>query len=98
MERQHEAHHGSGRLRHETAETDRHVRLIERVFLILEETPAVYPEWRRLVINYSVAGVQAHNARIVAVMNIHGITHVLTLNGVDFARYAVITCVVPDQV
>lgn len=25
-------------------ETDRRVRLIERIFAILEETPAVYPE------------------------------------------------------
>jgi predicted nucleic acid-binding protein len=81
-----------------TAETDRRVRLIKRVFKILEETPSVYPEWRRLVVQYSVAGVQVHDARIVAVMNVHGITHVLTLNGVDFSRYARIMCVTPDQV
>lgn len=81
-----------------TAETDRRVRLIERVFTILDETPAVYPEWRRLVVGHSVMGVQVHDARIVAVMNVHGVTHLLTLNGVDFARYAGITCVPPDQV
>lgn len=80
------------------AETDRRVRLIERVFTVLEETPAVYPEWRRLVVQYSVAGVQVHDTRIVAVMNVHGITHVLTLNGADFSRYAGITFVAPDQV
>lgn len=81
-----------------TAETDRRVRLIERVFTILEETPAVYPEWRRLVVQHSVAGVQVHDAKIVAVMNVHGITHVLTLNSADFSRYAGITCLAPDQV
>jgi predicted nucleic acid-binding protein len=81
-----------------TAETDRRVRLIERVFTVLEETPAVYPEWRRLVVVNSVIGVQVHDARIVAVMNVHGITHVLTLNGADFSRYAGITCLAPDQV
>lgn len=80
------------------AETDRRVRLIERVFMILEEMPAVYQEWRRLVVQYSVAGVQVHDARIVAVMNVHGITHVLTLNDADFSRYAGITCVAPGQV
>lgn len=80
------------------AETDRRVRLIERVFTVLEETPAVYPEWRRLVVSHSVMGVQVHDARIVAVMNVHAITHVLTLNGADFSRYAGITCVAPDQV
>jgi len=81
-----------------TAETDRRVRLIERVLTVLEETPAVYPEWRRLVMGNSVNGVQVHDARIVAVMNVHAITHVLTLNGADFSRYAGITCVAPDQV
>jgi predicted nucleic acid-binding protein len=81
-----------------TAETDRRVRLIERMFTVLEETPAVYPEWRRLVVGNSVIGVQVHDARIVAVMNVYGITHVLTLNGADFSRYAGITCLAPDQV
>lgn len=81
-----------------TAETDRRVRLIERVFTVLDETPAVYPEWRRLVVSHSVMGVQVHDARIVAVMNVHTITHLLTLNGVDFSRYAGITCVSPDQI
>lgn len=81
-----------------TAETDRRVRLIERVFTVLEEMPTVYAEWRRLVVDNSVIGVQVHDARIVAVMNVHGITHVLTLNGADFSRYAGITCVAPDQV
>ena len=81
-----------------TAETDLHVRLIERVLTVLDETPAVYPEWRRLVVSHSVMGVQVHDARIVAVMNVHGVTHILTLNGADFTRYAGITCVAPDHV
>jgi predicted nucleic acid-binding protein len=80
------------------AETDYRVRLTERIFRILEETPAVYPEWRRLVVDNSVAGVQVHDARIVSMMNVHGITHILTLNGADFSRYAGITSVSPDEV
>lgn len=79
-------------------ETDRRVRLFERVFTVLDETPAVYPEWRCLVVSHSVMGVQVHDARIVAVMNVHGVTHLLTLNGLDFSRYAGITCVFPDQI
>jgi hypothetical protein len=31
--------------------------------------------------------VQVHDARLVALMQVHGITHILTLNGADFARY-----------
>jgi predicted nucleic acid-binding protein len=81
-----------------TAETDRRVRLIERIFTILEETPAIYPEWRRLVRDNSVAGVQVHDARIVSMMNVHGITHILTLNGADFSRYTGVTIVSPDEI
>jgi predicted nucleic acid-binding protein len=80
------------------AETDRRVRLIERIFTILEETPAVYPEWRRLVVDNSVMGVQVHDARIVSMMNIHGITHVLTFNGADFSRYTGITSISPEKI
>lgn len=79
-------------------ETDRRVRLIERIFTILEETLAVYPQWRRLVVDNVVAGVQVHDARIVSVMNVHGITHILTLNGADFSRYTGITSVSPDEI
>lgn len=81
-----------------TTETERRVRLIERIFTILEETPAVYPEWRRLVVDNSVIGVQVHDARLVSLMNIHDITHVLTLNGADFSRYTGITSVSPDEI
>jgi predicted nucleic acid-binding protein len=81
-----------------TAETERRVRLIERIFTILEETPAVYPEWRRLVVDNSVAGVQVHDARLVSLMKVHVITHVLTLNGADFSRYRGITSVSPDEI
>ena len=80
------------------AETDRRVRLIERIFTILEETPAVYPEWRRLVVDNSVAGVQVHDARIVSMMNVHGITHILTLNSADFSRYTGIMNMSPDEI
>lgn len=81
-----------------TAETDRRVRLIERLSTILEEAPSVYPEWRRLVVDYSVSGVQVHDARIVALMNVHVVTHVLTLNASDFSRYAGIVAVSPDEI
>lgn len=81
-----------------TAETDRRARLIERVFTVLDETPAIHAEWRRLVVDNSVAGVQVHDARVVSIMNIYGITYILTLNDTDFSRYAGITSVIPSEV
>lgn len=78
--------------------TDRRVRLIERLFTLLPDTPAVHAAWRQLIVTHSVHGVQVHDARIAAAMQVHGITHILTLNVSDFARYSHITAVHPNDV
>jgi hypothetical protein len=52
------------------------------------DSAAVYDNWRTLVHDYQVKGVQAHDARLVAAMIVHGISNVLTLNVKDFARYS----------
>lgn len=69
------------------ANTDRLLDLVERLFPLLPDSPAVYTEWRRLVVSFGVSGVQVHDARIVATMIVHGVTHVLTFNKADFVRY-----------
>ena len=70
------------------AEADRLLRLIERLFPRLPDAPALYTEWRRLVVTFAVSGVQVHDARLVAVMKVNGISRVLTFNVQDFVRYA----------
>ena len=62
-------------------------RRAEQLFPLLPDSPAVYAEWRELVVNYGVSGVQVHDARLVATMLVHGVTHILTFNTSDFARY-----------
>lgn len=42
---------------------------IKRMFVFLPETPAIYP---------AVAGKPAHDARLVAAMQVHGLTAILT--------------------
>lgn len=81
-------------------ETDKALRLVERVFTMLPEQAAVYGEWRTLVQQVNVAGVKVHDARLVAMMRVYGITHILTVNIADFARYASIGIVAlhPAQV
>ena len=37
---------------------------------------------------YRVSGVQVHDARLVAAMIVHDVTHILTFNTQDFTRYA----------
>lgn len=73
------------------------LKLIERVMAILPDTPNVYPIWRQLVTDHSVMGVQVHDARLVAAMLAHGITHILTLNADDFRRYPGIVPVLPTD-
>jgi predicted nucleic acid-binding protein len=70
------------------ATADRLLRLVERLFPLLPDSPAVYTEWRRLVVSFEVSGVQVHDARIVAAMIVHGVTHILTFNTADFVRYS----------
>jgi predicted nucleic acid-binding protein len=80
------------------AETDARAKLIEARFRFLPDRERVHVEWRRLVVRYSVAGVQVHDARLVASMLVHGIPNLLTLNDLDFARYATIRAVHPGMV
>ena len=54
--------------------------------------------WERVVIEHRVLGRQAHDARLVALMLSHGVSHILTLNTADFARYPEITAVTPAEI
>jgi predicted nucleic acid-binding protein len=60
----------------------------EARFPLLEETPAIYPAWKALVGALGVIGKQVHDARLVAVSHVYGITHLLTFNLSHFARLA----------
>ncbi len=80
------------------AQADRKTRLIERIFTLLPDTPGVYAEWRRLVVQIGVSGVQVHDARIAACLRVHGVTRLLTFNTKDFARYSGFDAVDPAQI
>jgi predicted nucleic acid-binding protein len=80
------------------AETDQNARVIEQSFTFLADTEAVYREWRRIVVQCGVSGVQVHDARLAAAMYAHGISKILTLNGSDFARFADITAIDPHHI
>jgi predicted nucleic acid-binding protein len=79
------------------AETALEIARLERFFLIAPDTPAIYPTWRDLVTTVAVSGVQVHDARLVAVMRVHSLTHILTLNVTDFTRYPDIVVVHPQS-
>ena len=60
---------------------------IERFLTILPDSPAVYGEWKRLIVQHAVLGSKVHDAKLVATMRVHGIRRILTFNTDDFVRY-----------
>jgi predicted nucleic acid-binding protein len=80
------------------AHTDRIVARVEQSVVRLPDYDSVYPEWRRLVVERTVAGKKTHDAHLVAAMKVHGITHLLTFNSSDFSRYPGITVMQPQDV
>ena len=48
------------------AEAESEVRVIEAGMSFLAENEAVYREWRKIVVQHAVSGVQVHDARLVA--------------------------------
>lgn len=78
-------------------QTEHRLRLAERLFPVLPDSPAAYALWKQLVVRHGVMGVQVHDARLVAWMQAHGITQILTLNAADFGRYQGITALTPQD-
>jgi hypothetical protein len=50
------------------------------------------------VLTYGVSGTKLHDARIVAAMIVHGVRHILILDGSDFERYTEIVIVPPQNI
>jgi predicted nucleic acid-binding protein len=74
------------------------VKKIESLLTFLPDTPAVYAEWKRLVVDHGVSGVKVHDARLVAMMKTHGVHRILTFNTADFKRYPGIEVIHPASV
>jgi predicted nucleic acid-binding protein len=79
-------------------EADREVRVIEAGMSFLPDNASVYREWRRIVLELGVLGVQVHDARLAAAMYVHRVSHILTLNVTDFSRFSGITAVHPGSI
>ncbi len=71
---------------------------LKSMFTLLPDTPAIYPVWESLVIRCQVSGKPAHDARLVAAMQVHGLTSILTFDKTGFSRYAGIEVVSPADV
>ncbi|MBV9868412.1 MAG: PIN domain-containing protein [Abitibacteriaceae bacterium] len=83
------------------AQAQASIAQFEASFHLLPDTSVIFAEWKRIVTAYTVSGKTAHDARLIAAMKVHGLTHLLTFNGNDFHRYSIgesITVVDPHSV
>ena len=71
---------------------------IDSTFPVLADAPALLSTWRGLVALHDCKGKIAHDVRLVAAMRTHGMTHLLTFNGKDFARFPGVVVLDPAQV
>lgn len=51
-----------------------------------------------MLLSHRVRGVQVHDAHLAAVLEAHGVKHLLTFNTQDFKRYSSLTAVCPEEV
>jgi predicted nucleic acid-binding protein len=65
---------------------------------LLTENETVYAAWRRLVHELNIRGVQVHDARLAALVQVHGLGRILTLNTADFARFPNVSAAHPLQI
>jgi predicted nucleic acid-binding protein len=79
-------------------DTYAHVQAIERTMTLLPEDLRTYHAWQRLLLLREVRGVQVHDTHLAAVLQVHGVDHLLTFNGPDFKRFPDLTAVHPREV
>lgn len=81
-----------------SADAENEMTRIRQFFRLLPYTPEVLETWQRMVILHRVVGKQTHDAHLAAIMQVHGITDILTFNMADFERFPGITILDPKQV
>lgn len=70
------------------AQTSDAIDHLRAVFPLLADTNALFEAWLALV-RTGVRGKRAHDAKLAAFMQVHGIGEILTLNGADFNGFPV---------
>lgn len=78
--------------------TASNVRRLQKLFPLYRDERAIFDHWEELVTRHEVKGKKAHDARIVAAMLHHHLTHLLTFNVSDFKRFTEITVLAPSEV
>jgi len=72
-------------------------RLLQQ-FPLLEDTSEIFHRWLAIVTSQDARGKRVHDLRLIAVMQAHRVTHLLTFNTSDFPPTPDIAFVHPEQV
>lgn len=68
------------------------------MFDLRDDESGIFPIWLRVVSDGKVMGKIAHDSRLVAAMERHGLTEIMTFNKADFARFPAIKAISPAEV
>jgi predicted nucleic acid-binding protein len=79
-------------------ETNSRLQTLEIMVEVLTEADTAYTRWKNLLTHHGVSGLQVYDARIVAVMGSHNISHLVSFNIVDFQRYNGIAAATPQTI
>lgn len=80
-----------------TSETQAELEKLREYFTLLRDERGIYEIWQDLVSRYEVIGKRTHDARLVAAMLRHRITHLLTFNTGHFASFTEIEAIDPER-
>ena len=71
------------------------LRRLQSLMAVVHEKPDTFALWFDLASRVGVAGRQAHDARLAAVMLTNSISRILTFNTYDFVRFPGVTVIHP---
>jgi hypothetical protein len=71
---------------------------LQEAFSVLRDERTIFERWKTIIDKYEVKGKSTHDARLVAAMQWHQLTHILTFNVADFKRYSGIEILEPAAV
>lgn len=65
---------------------------------MLPDSPEIFTRWLKLVKQLPIHGKRVHDARLVAVFQVHAVEHLITFNTSDFAAFkSVVSLVDPHS-
>ena len=67
------------------------------LFPPLHNERGILEPWERLVVTNRVSGKQAHDTRLIAAIERHELTHLLTFDSKDFPRYGSVQILNPRK-